>query len=460
MKVNQKANKYILEENGATTMQLLGPNYYDTLFNSKHTEEKIDKLGKLLLDNKLYFFPKKYVDAYLDGKINDEELIMGKGVFNWPMDITLGTPDLAIELAFGSDCKKNKSSSAKGKKEEWVYKGKHQKMERDVIAYKFTFIDNKLTSYEDKSDSCYFAPNNFCDFENDDSCTMKEEYVNSRRLFAELSEGMTDGKKPEFKGMTVENFYAIETFADTSVEQVSELFEEDEDLDRHIESFESYDSQGALSMSRIRTSLDKLQEYMGGIQKREVHASEIVHATTVLAHAKAGDESLLESGKGFIDRYKELEELRNNKIVLLNIDELSEWGYKFENSKHEEDYKKIYNLILDDYRKKLPPKTPFHDEYQNFSSEFEIYKEKKSGCFVATATMGDYNHPTVKSLRIFRDDYLDKRKWGSSFIKHYYYWGPYLAKGIEKSNFLKKLSYFIIIKPLAFIASKLIKSLD
>ena len=71
-------------------------------------EEKIDKLGKLLLDNKLFFFPKKYVDAYLDGKINDEELIMGKGVFNWPMDFTLGTPDLAIEIAFGRDCKKKK----------------------------------------------------------------------------------------------------------------------------------------------------------------------------------------------------------------------------------------------------------------------------------------------------------------------------------------------------------------
>ena len=111
MEVNKKANKYILE-NGGSTMQLLGPNYYDTLFNSKHKEEKIDKLGKLLLDNKLFFFPKKYVDAYLDGKINDEELIMGKGVFNWPMDFTLGTPDLAIEIAFGSDCKKNKSSSS------------------------------------------------------------------------------------------------------------------------------------------------------------------------------------------------------------------------------------------------------------------------------------------------------------------------------------------------------------
>jgi hypothetical protein len=77
------------------------------------------------------------------------------------------------------------------------------------------------------------------------------------------------------------------------------------------------------------------------------------------------------------------------------------------------------------------------------------------GCFIATATMGDYNHPTVLQLRFFRDAYLLQRKWGQIFTRLYYKWGPYLANIIKKSDMLKKLSYFSIVRPLAFIASKL-----
>ena len=56
MNVNKEANKLIVEKS-STIMQLLGPNYYDTLFNSDH-KEKIGKLGKLFEDNKLFYFPR------------------------------------------------------------------------------------------------------------------------------------------------------------------------------------------------------------------------------------------------------------------------------------------------------------------------------------------------------------------------------------------------------------------
>ena len=65
----------------------------------------------------------------------------------------------------------------------------------------------------------------------------------------------------------------------------------------------------------------------------------------------------------------------------------------------------------------------------------------KSGCFIATATMGDYDHPAVLQLREFRDQYLLKRDWGKTFTKYYYKFGPYPAKVISRSNFLKKISY-------------------
>jgi len=83
-----------------------------------------------------------------------------------------------------------------------------------------------------------------------------------------------------------------------------------------------------------------------------------------------------------------------------------------------------------------------------------------SGCFIATATMGNYNHPKVLQLRSFRDAYLLKSNWGRIFIQLYYKWGPYPANVIKKSNGLKLLSYYTVVNPLSFIASILIKKND
>ena len=75
----------------------------------------------------------------------------------------------------------------------------------------------------------------------------------------------------------------------------------------------------------------------------------------------------------------------------------------------------------------------------------------KSGCFIATATMGNYDHPVVIQLSQFRDQYLIKHNWGRKFIKYYNIFSPYPAKIISKSNLLKKVSYFIIVQPLSFV---------
>jgi hypothetical protein len=92
-------------------------------------------------------------------------------------------------------------------------------------------------------------------------------------------------------------------------------------------------------------------------------------------------------------------------------------------------------------------------------SEFEeIIKNKpveKSGCFIATAAMGDYNHPDVVELRNFRDNWLLKREWGKSFTKWYYQNGPIAAKVIEKSTILKKTTFYLVVKPLKYITKNL-----
>jgi len=73
------------------------------------------------------------------------------------------------------------------------------------------------------------------------------------------------------------------------------------------------------------------------------------------------------------------------------------------------------------------------------------------GCFIATAAMGDYNHPVVMDLRMFRDNWLLKRDWGVSFTRWYYQHGPKAAKFISNSSILRKITFFVIVKPLQLV---------
>jgi hypothetical protein len=83
--------------------------------------------------------------------------------------------------------------------------------------------------------------------------------------------------------------------------------------------------------------------------------------------------------------------------------------------------------------------------------------KKDSSCYIATAAMGSYDHPTVVELRNFRDNWLLKREWGIRFTKWYYTYGSKAARIIEKSNLLKRATYLIVVKPLHLITKKIIK---
>jgi hypothetical protein len=81
--------------------------------------------------------------------------------------------------------------------------------------------------------------------------------------------------------------------------------------------------------------------------------------------------------------------------------------------------------------------------------------KSNSGCFIATAATGDYNNPIVMDLRIFRDNWLLKRDWGVEFTRWYYTHGPKAANIIEKSIILKRVTYYLIVKPLHLITKRL-----
>ena len=77
--------------------------------------------------------------------------------------------------------------------------------------------------------------------------------------------------------------------------------------------------------------------------------------------------------------------------------------------------------------------------------------QSNSNCFIVTATLGDNNHPIVKDYKFFRDNWLDNRTWGKSFINWYYVNSPILAKFISQSIFLQRLTFILIVKPFHFI---------
>ncbi len=81
-----------------------------------------------------------------------------------------------------------------------------------------------------------------------------------------------------------------------------------------------------------------------------------------------------------------------------------------------------------------------------------------SNCFIATATMGNYNNPIVIELRYFRDSWLLKRLWGQKFTKWYYKNSPKAANKIKESILLKGLTFVTIVLPL-YIFSRLINKI-
>lgn len=84
-----------------------------------------------------------------------------------------------------------------------------------------------------------------------------------------------------------------------------------------------------------------------------------------------------------------------------------------------------------------------------------IEKKQADNCFIVTATMGDFHHPNVTYLRIFRDDWILKKSWGEQFVRNYYRIGPKYARLIKRRIFLRRIAYFTIVKP-AVIFAKLI----
>ncbi len=75
-------------------------------------------------------------------------------------------------------------------------------------------------------------------------------------------------------------------------------------------------------------------------------------------------------------------------------------------------------------------------------------------CFVATATLGDEDHPALITLRQYRDTILIPRSYGRYLVRTYYAVGPSLAALLRQSAWLRQLSRRFIVEPLARYAKR------
>ncbi len=74
------------------------------------------------------------------------------------------------------------------------------------------------------------------------------------------------------------------------------------------------------------------------------------------------------------------------------------------------------------------------DMLQYLNRELANIKEKKAGCYIATAVYGSYEAPEVLVLRRFRDDVLARSLAGRWLIRFYYMTSPPIAKRLKDAK--------------------------
>ncbi|MCD8179439.1 MAG: hypothetical protein LUE98_19380 [Tannerellaceae bacterium] len=70
----------------------------------------------------------------------------------------------------------------------------------------------------------------------------------------------------------------------------------------------------------------------------------------------------------------------------------------------------------------------------SYSSSSSSSSDSSDGCYIATMVYGDYDHPRVKVLREFRDNYLKRYALGRSFIRFYYRHSPGWVERLKYSE--------------------------
>ena len=165
----------------------------------------------------------------------------------------------------------------------------------------------------------------------------------------------------------------------------------------------------------------------------------------VFLQFSADDEYKGKSGLFYLEKFKELDEFDLFNDVTQD-DACKAYWIDYGNDITGAAYisSKIAKMVYG-----ISPSNCFIDIWDSSSPENH---KNGGGCFIATATMGDYDHPDVVRLRKFRDAWILKQTWGSDFVKWYYKNGQKPAEIIRDNKLLKLISYLFIVKPLLVLS--------
>lgn len=94
---------------------------------------------------------------------------------------------------------------------------------------------------------------------------------------------------------------------------------------------------------------------------------------------------------------------------------------------------------------------------ENRVSNRSFMTQLASGCFIATAAFGSDQAGEVVILRSFRDEVLPESSFGEALVLLYYRFSPPIANLIAKSLLLRATIRQVAIRPLAFLAAKLLR---
>jgi len=319
-----------------------------------------------------------------------------------------------VEAIYGEPAKKKTDVMKTKTVDTWTYTGESINMVRDINALELKFENDKLTRYKDKRDDTAFSIGfEKSSMEPPDFIQKSSKIDNYKLLIGIISTSEKKTKNFEkalqaAKSSVVGSIYASLEFMKKRDKEI------DEAIANSNSAQEQYGKKLFHSKNRLLVIKQSTWEFIQLEKARKIQALE--------------NWGKFLSDKGDYPNAHELLEIENN---LENVSNSAVSSKKLSITKLLDELKEFYQIL-----------------------ELKV----KTGCFVATATMGDYNHPFVLDLRIFRDEFLAKRRWGKSFINFYYSYGPYPAKIIQRSSFLRILSYYLIIKPAHFFASFLIRN--
>ncbi len=117
--------------------------------------------------------------------------------------------------------------------------------------------------------------------------------------------------------------------------------------------------------------------------------------------------------------------------------------YSSASAERKKDIRRLFNAFKWD-----SPTRPLRSPSHPSSPEA---KNNATGCFIATACYGSYEHPQVIILRSFRDEQLLTCSLGKRFVRLYYRYSPIIATRLDSSGTTAMIVKTLILKPLIFL---------